>query len=217
MGLAIIGNGGVIAEVDANHRALRVAQRPLDVGSLGAYRANPVTGTMAAGLAAASPIFAFRWGDATRFCLIRSVRVGIQALTAFTAGNGLLEMFLARSFTASDTGGGAVTITGNNQKLKTAMGTSLVTDLRMSTTATLTAGTRTLDANAFASLNFTVNATANSAQLVGQQLLYDPDTASEWPPVFAQNEGFIIRATVPATGTWNGYVAVYWEELTAFP
>jgi len=34
--------------------------------------------------------------------------------------------------------------------------------------------------------------------------------------LFAQNEGFVIRATVPATGVWNIGFTVKWAELAAF-
>src|SRR5712692_488052 len=108
MGIQIIGNSGVVAEVDAR-RSLKVSSQPLDVGALGSYAAAVSTGAMAAGLAAAAPIFAFRWTDATgKLALIRAVRLAMNSLgTAFTAGVGLFEMFAARGYTASDTGGTA--------------------------------------------------------------------------------------------------------------
>lgn len=34
--------------------------------------------------------------------------------------------------------------------------------------------------------------------------------------VVAQNEGFIIRATVPATGTWTASFDVTWMELASY-
>lgn len=140
----------------------------------------------------------------------------MASLTAFTAGNALFEAVVARGFSVSDSGGNAVNLTGNNAKMKTSMGSSLVTDMRISSTATLTAGTRTLDASAMASVNFTVTTTAIASQLQGGTLLFSPD-GNEWPLVLVQNEGFIIRATVPATGTWTGYIQIRWEEVTAFP
>lgn len=215
MALPIIGNGGVIAEVDANSRALRATIRPIDVGALGAYSWAGITGTVAAGAGALSPWFSFRWGDATRSCLIRKVRVSLQSLTGFTAGNGLIDMIVARAFTASDTGGTASVPTGNSQKLRTGMGTTLVTDLRIATTAALGAGTRTLDGAPLADLAFSVNATANSVQLPTADIYLPMDDG--WPLVLVQNEGFILRATVPATGTWNARARVYWEEVAAFP
>lgn len=215
MAIQILGNGGVIAEVDANSRALRVNPRPIDVGSLGAYSWDSITGTIAAGAGALSVWLSFRWGDATRTALIRKVRVGLQSLTGFTAGNGLIDMIIARGFTASDTGGTNATPSGNNQKLKTSFGSTLVTDLRISTTAALGAGTRTLDTAPIASQIFSVNATANSVQLPTADIYLPMDDG--WPVTLVQNEGFLLRATVPATGTWNARARVYWEEVASFP
>ena len=217
-GISIIGNGGTVAEVDATARAAHVRTSPVEVGSLGSYRATFATGAMAAGLAAAAPIFAFRWSDATRICVLRELRFGLQAATAFTAGSGLVEALVARSFTVQDTGGTAVTPTGNNQKNRTSpFGTTLAA-MQMSATAALTAGTRTLDTLPFAVLNFSVNATATSAQVQGNTEFYKPVTADgTWPIVFAQNEGFIVRLTVPATGTHTDYITVAWDEAAAYP
>jgi hypothetical protein len=40
--------------------------------------------------------------------------------------------------------------------------------------------------------------------------------AGDYPLALANNEGFIIAATVPATGTWNLSVATDWEEFTQY-
>jgi len=212
----IQGNSGVIAEVENNTRAIRMTPRPVDVGTLGSYGISAATGIMAATLAAGSPIFSFRWGDATRFALIRVVKIDLVSLgTGFTAGNGLMEMVFARAFTGSDTGGTLIDLTGNNVKRRTTFGSSLVTSMRISSTATLSAGTRTLDANALATLRFGVSATANVTQLALTPI-WSPDFTGEWPLVLSKDEGFIIRATVPATGTWTGDVNVEWTEIGSF-
>jgi hypothetical protein len=234
---AIIRGGlsGTDADVDSN-RALKVRVHPTDC--LGSYQIEAISGTMAAGLGAASPIFSCRWGDATRFMLLRRIALDARILgTAFTAGATLFDFIVARSFTASDSGGTSILPTGNSQKRRTSFGTTLITDLRISSTATLTAGTRTLDGSAMMNLRGHVSATATNAPLVsaGQgagtaavvgaavstytaipQDLFTPNWGGEWPLVLAQNEGFIIRATVPATGTWDFSVTMEWSEVTAF-
>lgn len=216
MAIQFQGSSGVVAEVEANTKAVRFTPRPADVGSLGSYSLLASTGTMAAGLAAAAPIFAFRWSDATRFATIRTVRIALTSLgTGFTAGVGFIDMVAARGFTVSDTGGTAVVLTGNNGKKRTSFGSSLVGDFRISSTATLTAGTRTLDANALSGVRFGVNANTNAVQLA-TTAIWTPDYSGDWPLVLAQNEGFVIRATVPATGTWTGDVAIEWDEVTSF-
>lgn len=232
--MAVI-EGGVsasILEVDAATKASRGQIRPIDVGSLGSYSIASESGTMAAGLSAASPIYSCRWGDSTRAMILH--RVGIQAknlTTAFAAGLTLFELVVARAFTASDSAGTSILPTGNNQKRRTSFGTTLITDLRISSTATLTAGTRTLDA---APLNFSrgfVPATVVNYPFVAKNLsgvipgastlvysmefldLFDSDIGNRWPIILVQNEGFIIRGTVPGTGTWTFSILMEWSEI----
>lgn len=233
--MAVIEGGAsaALGDVGANTKAQRVEIRPTDVGVLGSYIIAVESGTMAAGLAAAAPIFSVRWGDATRTMVVR--RIGLVAknlTTAFTAGVTLFELIQARSFTASDTGGTAVTLTTNNAKRRTSFGTSLVTDMRIASTATLTAGTRTLDATASQLIRGFVPATSVNYPFVGRGSanapgastiayslewsdLFGLDVSSEWPLTFVTNEGFIIRATVPATGTWTFGVLLEWSEVAS--
>lgn len=231
--MAVIEGGTSAALVDtgSNTKALRVETLPTDVGSLGAYQIVATSGTVAAGLAAAAPVFSFRWGDATRACLIKRVAmVAKNGGTAFAAGAQLHELVVARSFSASDTGGTSVLPTGNSQKKRTSFGTTLATDMRIASTGTLTAGTRTLDGAPVGILRGLVPATSVSYVMVGAgnnhipgaattaftmdfANLYVQDSSDEWPLVLVQNEGFIIRSTVPATGTWDFSVLVQWTEL----
>lgn len=215
MSVKLQGNSGVDAEVEANTRALRVAVRPNDYGSLGIYNKALTSGTMAAGLAANANVFAFRWTHATNLCIMRRVRLSAaNAGTAFAAGVGIFNMFPARTFTASASGGTAGTLTGNNGKLRTSMATTLVGDVRISSTAALTAGTWTLDTDAIGALSTGILATAGATLIAPSDLFYHAD--NEYPLVLAQNEGFTIQATVPATGTWTFSVQAEWEELASY-
>lgn len=230
--MAIIKGGvaGKLLEVDNATLALRAQLRPTDVAGLGAYSIHNVSATMAAGLAAAAPIYSCRWGDATRAMVIR--RIGLAAWTlgtAFSAGAITFDLILARSFTASDTGGSSILPTGNSQKLRTSFGTTLLTDLRQSQTATLTAGTRTLDGATISVIKGYVPATQVNYPFISADGLIIPGASTvawssrpydmfragpeRWPLVLVQNEGFIIRATVPATGTWDFSVVLDWEEI----
>jgi hypothetical protein len=219
--IQILDRAGVPFAIDPNTQALRITPRPIDVGALGAYSVLVSTGTMAAGLSGGSTVFSVRWGDATRLALIRRVAIAMMSLgTGFTAGIGLIDMAVARAFSASDTGGTAVTLTTNNAKKRTSFGTSLFpnanSDMRISSTAALTPGTRTLDANAMAGLRFGVSVAINTVMQATQNI-FGPDlSAGEWPLVLATNEGFILRATVPATGTWQLDVALDWSEVAAY-
>ncbi len=232
--MAVIEGGlsAALLDVGANTKAGRFQIRPDDVGVLGSYSQANLSGTMAAGLAAGSTIVSCRWGDATRAMLLRHIGFAARnAGTAFAAGVFLFEMLVARNFTASDSGGSSILPAGNASKRRTSFGTTLITDLRASTTGALTAGTRTLDTYPITLIRGYVPATQVNYPMVSQGGtastpgasttafsldffdLWTMDNANEWPLVLVQNEGFIIRATVPATGTWEFGILLEWEEI----
>lgn len=228
MGIGIQGNGGVVAEVDGTlYRALRMTGRGIDYGSLGYYQVSVATGTLAATLAANSQIFNWRWTDATRLAVLLFLQVDFEPLTPRTAATLTdfgFDAYVARSFSAVGSGGTALTLTGNSFKTRTAQGTSLVNDVRIATTGTLTAGTQTLDGNAFASsigVPQRVNPTAATEE-VNQpvpKLLWSPSPVNgETPLVFAQNEGFVVRNRVvwPAAGTGVANVMARWAEVNTY-
>lgn len=226
MPIQLQGTTGTASEVDGTtFRALRVTQRPIDHGALGAYKLATSTGSMAAGLAADSEILQFRWTDATRFAVItRFTLDGMWASTAFVAGQIRIVATIARSFTAAGTGGATATLTGNNLKMRTTMGTSLVSEIRVASTAALGAGTKTLDAQSIGQVQ-THSAAFGIATpvvgVVGPALgpyvdLVTYGAAGSHPIVLAQNEGLIIRATVPGTGVWTLGMGIEWTEVTAF-
>jgi len=213
-GIQVKGYGGTVQAVGGTtFRAAAVEIKPPEYGSLGIYRKTMQSGTMAAGLAADSPVFSFRWSHATYLGVVQKIilnGMGSSA-TGFTAGFANFRVYPARTFTASDSSGTAGTISGNNAKLRTNMATTSVGDIRISSTATLTAGTRTLDTDAIGGYAFTIDTTANK-QFITPTVLFDGDM----PLVLATNEGFVIQATVPATGTWIFGVTVHWAEVTAY-
>jgi hypothetical protein len=174
------------------------------------------SGVMAAGLAANAPIFSFRWGQSDRVAVLRRLRLSAWSLaTGFTAGMAFFDLFAARTFTLPDTGGASVLPTLNNAKLRTSMATTGVGDLRCASTATLTAGTRTLDSAPINTLAATIGTAQNTAFWTAQQTLFERN-GSEHPLVLAQSEGFVVQATVPATGTWTFAITPEWDELPTF-
>lgn len=227
MSIQIGGNGGVVAEVDGtSFRALRTTARPIDQGSLGHYRVSVVTGTLAAALAANAQVFQFKWTDATRLAVITKIRTRFLPLTPFTAAtltdHTSFDAVVARSF-AGGGGGTSLTLTGNNNKMRSSMGASLAA-INVSTTAALTAAT-TLDAQPFClsiRKGNRVNPAAATEEVImpafdGLDFVSSID-AGEYPLVLAQNEGFVIRnRTVwPAAGTGILCAEVQWAEVTAY-
>jgi hypothetical protein len=219
MALQYEGQSGVLGQIDTKHRAARVSLRPLDIGSLGAYRLSALSGSIAATLAAASPLFSFRWTDATRKGVITRMRVGIVVDGNITTAVPIvLEGVVARSFSASDTGGNALTLTGNNNKLSTDMGTTLVGDARIANTGTLSAGTRTLDSQGFGMALGGSGTTKGAQPAVAMADLFNPRAGEEQPIVLSQNEGVIVRSvlTGPADGTFRFALDMAWAEMSSY-
>ena len=224
MAIQLQGNAGTVAEVDGTtFRAVRVTGRPLDYGALGFYRVSAVSGTMAAALAANAEIFQFRWPDATRLAVVTRVAISAGANVAATAAAILsVRVTAARSWTVAGSGGTRLNLTGNNQKLRTSMGTSLVSDIGISTTAGLTAGTKTLDTQDLGGLSYGVGTgaitTALNLNLFPLTELLNIDASTDHPLVLAQNEGFVIRSGIinPAAMTWAFTVNVSWAEVATY-
>lgn len=178
---------------------------------------------MAAALAANSEIFQFRWPDATRFAVVTRASISAGANVAATAAALLsVRLTAARAWTVAGSGGTRLTMTGNNQKLRTSMGTSLVNDIGISTTAALTPGTKTLDAQDIGGLSYGVGTgaitTALSLNLFPLTELLNIDASNDHPLVLAQNEGCVIRSGIinPAAMTWAFTVNVSWAEVAAY-
>lgn len=195
-----------------------VTAKPIPYGSLGSYKLA-TTVALVATQAANGTLFSFRWADATRLCLVQFVRLAINQTSAATATiMPSYQCFVARSFTASDSVGTAITLTGNNMKKRTSMGTTLVTDIRKSAVAAgLTVGTRTLDAEPF--LELLTNSTITTPNATTYQETFDGTSAQDHPIVLAQNEGIIVRGPTVvfgAAGTANLQVTIAWTEVTAY-
>jgi hypothetical protein len=108
---------------------------------------------------------------------------------------------------------GGATLTGNNCKRATGMDSTLLTSARISSTSALVAGTRTLDSQAFGAVQFAIDNGTNTVSLPtrdGDLWVAIPECH---PPMLAAQEGFVVRVTVPATGTWRGIVHVEWREV----
>jgi len=224
MAIQIQGNGGTVAEVDGTtFRAIRVTGRPTDYGALGHYRIAMTSGTMAVSLGANAELFQFRWPDATRFAVVFRIFFSAGANVAATgAALASFRATLARAWTGAGTSGTRATMTGNNQKLRTSMGTSLVNDIGISTTAGLGAGTKTLDAQDIGGVAVGIGTgaiTVSPSLIIVPYVEFHNTYADEdHPPVFAQNEGFVIRsgAAMPAGMTWHFTAGCAWAEVAAY-
>lgn len=231
MGIQIIGAGGTVADVGAfGASPLHVTTKPTPYGTLGHFAVTAITGTIAAGMAANGSIFIARWTDATRFAVIYEVALLTfrNITTAFAAGVYEFNLSVGRSWTTAPSGGTALTLTGDNQSLRTSMGASLFGSMIIATTAALTDGTTTFDSRPHGSTYGSTGTTPvigkgyipNYDAVAGGGgdgvILFQRDPGNEHPIILAQNEGIAVKGTVPATGTWVAAVRMKWAEVTAF-
>lgn len=213
--------GGVAAS------AIHCVAKPQDYGAFGHYQWEGVTGTIGAGLGASSHVLQLRWTVSSSYALIHEVTVNyLRSVTAFAAGDITLNLAGVRAWTVDGTGGSVVSFASQANALRSSMGAAQL-GLRMATTAALTAGTSTVDANSIAHRVMIANTTANAIQntmtlapATGMGIpisLFRADVASgEHPIVLGAFDGLVLRATVPATGTWIMSAKVKWSEVAAF-
>ena len=114
----------------------------------------------------------------------------------------------------SDTGGAALTLTGNNGKHRTSLATIGITDLRMCTTGALIPGTRTLDSNSVGVSVGTSSAVGTSMQLVD---IFSHD-AGDHPLILANNEGLVLTNSIVmgAAGVIKLYVTIECAEVATY-
>ena len=185
----------------------------------GGYRLAMYTGSVVAGLAAAAPIFSCRWTSTSTRMIVQSIMLDFYVVTAYGTAQGIgNSLYFARNWTISDSGGTAIVTTQTkDQALDTTMPQSQIWagsgDIRIATTAALTAGTRTLDDQALYSW-------LGSASAIGAAS-NNPDLVLGWmdatnPLTFRQNEGFVITNDIllGATGVivWN--IGFEWTEVS---
>lgn len=210
-------DGATQLAVDAKHFAGRFSQRPLELGARGSYQWAGLTGVLPAALGANSEIFQWRYVQVGSIVqVLRKVRISAAvSTTAFAAGVPVqIEMRRATAWTVQGTLGTGVTFGTNAKKKTTHASTALAAgDVRIATTAALGVGTKTLDGEACANL-VGQPGTAVGAIILPGVFMYERASADEYPFVFTNQEGFVIRSVaVPITGTWQAAIEVVWDEV----
>ena len=203
----------VDAEVDTTFQALRVTIRPFQV--IGWQSLGAKTGSITS-IAANSPIFSLRQ-IATTLLVIRRMSIGFLTTSAFSLGQIMdFSLNVARGFTASDSGGTTISFSGNNSKHRTSLTTLSSTDCRISTTAALTNGTKTLDTTALAIAGGFSSGLGSTIQ-VNNDNLFSSNTG-DYPLVLSQNEGINISniTLMGALGIGVAYVNIELAEANSY-
>lgn len=222
MSIQVIGYSGTVANVDGStYRALRITVRPVSYGERGSYRVSATTGNMAAYSNAS--IVSFRWADPNRIALVWGVDMSTHSSGGQTGGVfANLGLYIARNYTAVGSGGSVLTIPGappNNQKIRTDMGESLVSEIRVASTAGLTDGTWTLDSQPIGLRTFSIRDTALGpiGNFLGTPLFGNLEKHCPNAIALVQNEGFTIRGTAAINGTTMTIASnIAWSEVAIF-
>ena len=188
---------------------------PIDFVGGGSFQRTSRSNVLTAGMAASSPIYSFQWASVTAVAAIRRLRLLAWSDTVgFTAGLAFFEMMIARAFTSQMAGEMTTNLSGNSAKMKTAFGTSQA-DIVHSLTVPLSSGVFTADPGPTETIIAAIGANPSTPFSVAAMKLLDK-SQGEMPLLLAQYEGFYIRATVPATGTWRFAVTTEWDEVPPY-
>lgn len=205
---------------------------------LGHYKVAQRSGSLAATIGAAGHLARIRWTDATNYCVLLRLRVGITIDGAITTATEFtLRAIIARQFTTDFT----TAMTAINMSTMTnvmrssginAMKPSLMGNIStggpgISTTTVMSGQTLTADAAPFAIASFQSPSTTLGAAAVTIQVgagtpmttLYERGADGDHPPILGQNEGIIVQPHVagPASGTFGLYVEWSWAEVAVLP
>ena len=223
--MAIIQSGvdSSLLTVDPTFKAARVSVRaPEAVGyfQLGAVSGNLTNTTVVAN----GSLFSMRWAPGNgKLAIIRRVTVNFVQTVGWTAAAAQpVGLYIARSWSVSDSGGSALTVAANTNKMRTSNDPSLFaapSDVRVATTATLTAGTRTLDTNPIAvGLLAASQVAAASANYPQQTIVLHDVNTGDHPIVLDNNEGIVLNNMVVWPAAANGLISVNveWFESNSY-
>lgn len=222
-GIQLLSAGGAV--IGGEEEARSPIQASLVPLGGNAYRYAGFTGTIGAALAANSEVLQFRFLSGPKaFAIVEKIMFAGSAIVAAATAAGPLGFMVspARAWTGAGSGGTRIAVSGDNLQMETAINNSQVNDIGIATTGALTAGTKTIDANAIGQCiggvgTAAITALGGNTTLISPQPLLDA-TAGGQPLILANQEGFVIRTTHagPATLTYVAGFTVQWREVSAY-
>lgn len=179
-------------------------------------RVSLVSG-LTAGVAGGGTLASLQWTSTAKRLALLSARAVAVVITPFTAAQEIMaQAFIARAFTVADSSGSpANTWTAGQQSLGSAnFDPSVIADLRVAGAAALTAGTRTLDSQAFLTLNSVQALAAASAANAPVIATYEP-APHRYPLILQANEGIVLANEIGlgAGGTVRWTWELEWAEF----
>lgn len=192
----------------------------------GQYGVSAMTGILAAGITNDSELFQFRWNpaDTSKRAWIRRLSISAAVSTTYFAAGIPVEAYVNKctAWSVAGSGGAAIDPGAANRRGPSTMKASEVVanDMRVATTAGLTAGTKTI---ATPSIGHAISGAPITSSLSGQ--IFAPGTDliradlanGDHPLELVATEGIIVRVKAPATGTWKVAFNLEWDEADFFP
>lgn len=176
------------------YRATRVQTRPLDPGAGGAYSMSAVTGVMAAGLAANAEVVQFFSSSTTLSAVIEEIRFdgGGDASHSGPECVGVKDLRSGRE------------CRGRGNSYFAERGSRDGEGARLD-------GREPIDPLRKGG----GHVAATIGVSMPQAMIYQ-SFGNTYPVVIAPSEGFVITATVPATGVWTAGFTIRWTEVLAY-
>jgi hypothetical protein len=197
---------------DPTAAALRVTLKPVETNK-NYQHISAKTGALT-GVAANAPVYTLQ-NQSSNLLIIKRVKICFTLTTAFGAAQYLdFGLIVSRNITVPATGGTLIPLTGNNANLYAASPSVSQANCRISTTGTLTTGTRTLDSNYMAIAGNWMGAIGAMIPLT---MLFEA-AVGKYPITLAQGEGIEIApvTAMGATGVGVLGVTVEFAETPAY-
>lgn len=187
---------------------------------LGHYRAAIASGLITT-LAANATIFSMQMpapaaGAGSIYALIKRIRLTESIITPFTSAQEFASaLFIARSFTAPDTAGTAVSFADPSNQQNSGGDAPSSALMRVATAAAVSAGTRTLDANPIIAV---FGAQAQAAASAGPNVIsnmFAVESDQESGILLAPTEGLVWNNSVlmGAAGVGRALIELEWVEF----
>jgi len=226
-----VGSGGTAGEVDGTtFRSMIVTFRPAEYKGFGHYRIFAVSGVIgAAAIGSAGGIIAVRHADSQRLAVITDIAISIGHLAAASgAALGTLEIAIYRNNQTAFTGGTSADLSKDTGKQRTAMNSSLLTQIMFPTTTAITTVTADIDTQGIADVSVASWTGAITLQLSGTNIpltrMLDDNAFDELmsPVILNQNEAIVLRAAATGTPPWGALLttkaglSIQWHEMMGF-
>jgi hypothetical protein len=188
---------------------------PLDYvpGGGGIFQRCDTSGVFLSGMGTLSPVYSFLWTPTPSVAAITRLRISAwSGGTAFSAAAmGMFSIVIARNFTVPDSGGTGINFIDGSSRLRVNMAYAQAT-IMIAGNSALTPGTRTLDSAPLDQKSFMIPTTANTLFTATPLTLFEK-ISGEQPLVLQANEGFIVNAQVPGSGSWSFSASLEWAGL----